>query len=61
MSRTVPLGAARRSFRADSAGNPFPGETLARQSSGYVVEFVVRDGQWLVSASYYDPAICSLG
>ncbi len=59
--RTVADCFTMASARVDSAGNPFPGETLARQSSGYVVEFVVRDGQWLASASYYDPAICLLG
>ena len=59
--RTVADCFTMASARVDSAGNPFPGETLARQSSGYVVEFVVRDGQWLASASYDDPAICLLG
>ncbi len=59
--RTVADCFTMASARVDSAGNPFPGETLERQSSGYVVEFEVHDGQWLASASYYDPSICLLG
>ena len=59
--RTVADCFTMASARVDNAGNPFPGETLARQSSGYVVEFQVHEGQWLASASYYDPSICRLG
>ena len=59
--RTVADCFTMASARVDSAGNPFPGETLERQSSGYVVVFEVHDGQWLASASYYDPSICLVG
>ena len=59
--RTVADCFTMASARVDSAGNAYPGETLERQSSGYVVEFVVQDGQWMASASYYDPSICLLG
>ena len=59
--RTVADCFTMASARVDSAGNPFPGETLERQSSGYVVKFEVHDGQWLSSASYYDPSICLVG
>ena len=59
--RTVADCFTMASARVDSAGNPFPGETLERRSSGYVVEFEVRDGQWLASASYYDPSVCLMG
>ena len=59
--RTVADCFTMASARVDRAGNPLPGETLERQSSGYVVEFEVRDGQWLASASYYDPSVCLMG
>ncbi len=42
----------------DSAGNPLPGQTLARASKGFVVQFELHDGKWLASASQYDPANC---
>jgi hypothetical protein len=42
----------------DSAGNPLPGETLARLSKGFVAEFELHGGQWLASASQYDASNC---
>ena len=49
------------SAHVDSAGNALPGETLERQSYGFVVEFELHDGKWLASASYYDAGNCLVG
>ena len=45
----------------DSAGNPLPGETLARASKGFVAEFELHNGKWLASSSRHDATNCMVG
>ncbi len=49
------------SAHADGSGTAVAGETLERQTYGFVVDFELHDGKWLASASYYDPGVCLAG
>ena len=59
--RTVADCFTMASARVDARATRFQARRSSVQSSGFVVEFEVHDGQWLASASYHDPSVCLLG